>query len=132
MPEIKKLRLYLLRGMYLLIALGLVLTIWPEIIAPYQRVANENSVIQSLLGALTLLAALGVRYPLKMLPILIFELIWKLIWVLGFALPTWMNTGLDTYAKETLFACLIGVILVPIAIPWHYVYTYYIKTKTEY
>lgn len=127
MSEISKLKLYLLRGMYVLIALGLALDVWPEIISPDQRLANEDSVIQSLLGAVALLAALGIRYPLKMLPILIFELIWKLIWVLGFALPGWMSTGLDSYAKETLFACLIGVLLVPIALPWHYVYRQYIK-----
>ncbi|MEW7278935.1 hypothetical protein ABW636_10105 [Aquimarina sp. 2201CG1-2-11] len=129
MSEISKLSLYFLRAMYLLIAAGLILTIWPEIIVPTQRLANEDTVIQSLLGALALLAALGIRFPIKMLPILIFELIWKLIWVFGFALPTWLNHGLDTYAKETLFACLIGVILVPIVIPWRYVYNHYIKLK---
>ncbi len=129
MSKISKLRSYLLRGMYLLISLGLALSIWPEIISPYQRLANEDSVIQSLLGALALLSALGIRYPLKMLPILLFELVWKLIWVLGFALPTWASTGLDTYAEETLFACLIGIVLVPIAIPWGYVVSHYLKGK---
>lgn len=127
MSEVSKLKLYLLRGVYVLIALGLVLDVWPEIISPDQRLANEDSVIQSILGAVALLAAVGVRYPLKMLPILIFELIWKLIWVLGFAWPGWVSTGLDSYAKATLFACLIGVILVPIALPWRYVYRQYIK-----
>ena len=115
-----------------LIALGLALTIWPEILSPDQRIANEDSVITSLLGAIALLAALGVRYPLKMLPILLFELVWKLIWVFGFAISNWMGTGLDTYAKETLFACLIGIILVPFAIPWDYVYTHYMKAKAEF
>ena len=129
MSEVSKLKLFFLRAMYLLITVGLVLTIWPEIIVPTQRLANEETVIQSLLGALALLAALGIRYPLKMLPILIFEFIWKLIWVFSFALPTWLNHGLDTYAKETLFACLIGVVLIPIIMPWHYVYTHYIKLK---
>lgn len=132
MREITKLNLYLLRAMYILISLGLVLTVWPEIIAPYQRLANQDSVIQSLLGALALLAIIGMRYPLKMLPILIFELIWKLIWVIGFALPTWVNNDLDTYAKETLFACLIGVILVPIVIPWRFAYRHFVKAKIEY
>ena len=132
MPEITKLNLYLLRAMYFLISVGLVLTVWPEIIAPYQRLANQDSVIESLLGALALLAIIGIRYPLKMLPILIFELIWKLIWVIGFALPGWVNYDLDTYAKETLFACLIGVILVPIVIPWRFAFRHFVKAKIEY
>ena len=100
MSEISKLKLYLLRGVYVLIALGLVLDVWPEIISPDQRLANEDSVIQSILGAVALLAALGVRYPLKMLPILIFELIWKLIWVLGFAWPGWVSTGWIAMPKQ--------------------------------
>lgn len=129
MPEITKLNLYLLRAMYFLISVGLVLTVWPEIIAPYQRLANQDSVIESLLGALALLAIIGIRYPLKMLPILIFELIWKLIWVTGFALPSWVNNDLDTYAKETLFACLIGVILIPIVIPWRFAYRHFVMPK---
>ncbi|MDX1629149.1 MAG: hypothetical protein R3345_10655 [Fulvivirga sp.] len=41
------------------------------------------------------------------------------------------KSKIDTYAKETLFACLIGVILVPIAIPWHYVNTHYIAAKAK-
>src|SRR5690606_38615131 len=113
MPEITKLNLYLLRAMYFLISVGLVLTVWPEMIAPCLRLANEDSVIESLLGALALLAMIGIRYPLKMLPILIFELIWKLIWVTVFAVPSWLNNDLDTHAKEPLFACLIVVILIP-------------------
>ncbi len=129
MSEISKLSLYFLRAMYLLIAAGLILTIWPEIIVPTQRLVNEDTVVQSLLGALALLAALGIRFPLKMLPILIFELIWKLIWVFGFALPTWLNHGLDNYTRETLFACLIGILLIPIVIPWRYVYNHYIKLR---
>ncbi|MDC8004140.1 hypothetical protein POV27_08755 [Aureisphaera galaxeae] len=130
MSEISKVRIYLLRGMYLLISAGLLLTIWPEIIFPDQRIANEDSVIQALLGGLALLAALGIWYPLQMLPVLLFELVWKLIWVLGFALPVLLNTGLDTYAMETLFACAIGIILVPVTIPWRYLYTSYFKTHT--
>ncbi|WP_161634448.1 hypothetical protein [Aquimarina pacifica] len=45
--------------MYLLISIGLTLTIWPEIITPNQRSANQDTVIQSLLGAFALLAILG-------------------------------------------------------------------------
>ena len=127
MSEVSTLRLYLLRGMYLLIAVGLALTIWPSIIAPPDSVANASTVIRSLLGALALLSALGLRYPLKMLPLLLFELLWKVIWVVAFALRMWLAGGLDGYASETLFACMIGVVLVPIVMPWGYVFRQYFK-----
>ena len=131
MSEISTLRLTLLRGMYLLIAVGLGLAIWPSIIAPSDSVANEGTVISALLGALAIVAAMGLRYPLQMLPILLFELLWKLIWVVAFALRMWLDTGLDDYAAETLFACLMGVVLVPIVLPWRYVFTHYFRAVAE-
>ena len=127
MSEISTLRLYLLRAMYLFIAVGLALTVWPSIIAPADTVANAKTVIRALLGALALLAVVGIRYPLQMLPLLLFELLWKVIWVVAFALRMSLHGGLDDYASETLFACLIGVILVPFVIPWGYVLQRYVR-----
>ncbi len=127
MQEISTFRLYLLRAMYLLIAVGLGLTIWPAIIAPPSLVANAGSVVRALLGSLALVALLGLRYPLQMLPLLIFELLWKVIWIVAFALPMWAGPGLDAYAAETLFACAIGVVLVPLALPWGYLLRHYVQ-----
>jgi hypothetical protein len=131
MSEVSTWRLYLLRGMYLLIAVGLTLTVWPSIVAPPNSVANASTVIRSLLGALALLSVLGLRYPLKMLPLLLFELLWKVIWVVAFALRMWLAGGLDDYASETLFACMMGVVLVPIVMPWGYVFRHYFKAPGD-
>lgn len=129
--QVSVLRLNILRAMYLFIAAGLGYTIWPDILLPADTQANANTVVSSLLGALGLLCLLGIRYPLKMLPLLIFELFWKLIWVLAFALRMALGTGLDVYAKDTLFACLIGLVLVPLVVPWGYVLNTFIKLKAE-
>lgn len=127
--EVSALRLNLLRGMYLLIAVGLGFTIWPQILFPSGSQADEHTVISALLGALGMMCLLGLRYPLKMLPLLIFEFLWKLIWVLAFAYRMWRDTGLDPYAADTLFACVIGLVLVPVVLPWGYVFERYIKAK---
>lgn len=131
MNDVSTLRLYLLRGMYLLMTVGLALTIWPHIIAPANLVAGPTSVIRALLGALAALCLLGLRYPLRMLPLLLFELLWKLIWIGASAIPMWMGPGLDSYASNTLFACLMGVVLVPIVVPWGYVYRQYIRAPGD-
>ncbi len=131
MNDVSTLRLYLLRGMYLLMAVGLAITIWPHIIAPASLVAGPNSVIRALLGALAAMCLLGLRYPLRMLPLLLFELLWKLIWVVGSALPMWLGPGLDSYASDTLFACLMGVVLVPVVVPWRYVFVHYAKAPGD-
>lgn len=130
MSDVSTFRLYLLRAMYLLIAVGMGMNIWPAIISPPSVVANANSVVRALLGALTLLALLGLRYPLQMLPLLIFELLWKLIWIVAVALPIWLGPGLDAYAAETLFECSIGVVLVPLVLPWGFIFRQYIQAPS--
>ena len=72
MSDVSTFRLYLLRGMYAFIALGLVLTRWPEILNPPADAAHMDNVVASMLGAVSLLALLGIRYPLRMLPLLFF------------------------------------------------------------
>ena len=117
MPEVTTFRLYLLRAMYLLMAVGLGITIWPGILHHPTGVEHMRGVVRSLLGAVCLLAVLGIRYPLKMLPLLFFELVWKTIWVLAFGLPLWTAHQLDPDTLETLKATLMGVVLVPPAMP---------------
>lgn len=126
MSDVTTFRLYLLRAMYLLISVGLGLVIWPAIISPPSLVANASTVVRALLGALALVSLLGLRYPLQMLPLLIFELLWKVIWIVAFALPMWAGPGLDAYASETLFACGMGVVLVPLVLPWGFIFRQYI------
>jgi hypothetical protein len=66
-----------------------------------------------------------------MLPLLFFELLWKSIWVLAFGLPLWRNGQLDANTRETLNACLMGVVLVPLALPWGYVFRHYLKASGD-
>lgn len=131
MNDLGTLRLYLLRAMYLLIAVGLITTVWPHILAPPDWVAGRQSVIRAMLGALALMCLLGLRYPLQMLPLLLFELLWKSLWVVASALPMWLGPGLDEYAAETLFACFVGMVLVPIAVPWGHVVEHYVLAPGE-
>lgn len=130
MLEVSAFRLYLLRAMYLLISVGLGLTIWPAIVSPPSLVANSSTVVRALLGALALVSLLGLRYPLQMLPLLIFELLWKFIWIVAFAFPMWLGPGLDAYASETLFACGMGVVLVPLVLPWGYIFRQYVQAPS--
>ncbi len=131
MSEVSRLQLRLLRAMYLLVVVGLGLTAWPDIIAPAERAADSHSVVLAFLGALSLLALLGLRYPLQLLPILLFEICWKSLWVLVFALPVWLESGLDEYAAGVLFACVLGILLTPFAVPWKYVFARYVMAAGE-
>src|SRR6266852_9002246 len=127
MSAVSTFRLYLLRAMYLLIVVGLGSEIWPGIIHHAKAWDLMHGVASSLLAAISVLAALGIRYPLQMLPLLLFELLWKAIWLLAIALPLWSANQLDADTMETVKACLMGIVLVPIVIPWPYVLAQYVK-----
>ena len=127
MPEVSIARLHALRAMYLLMFLGLAATIWPLILNPPPNLEHMRGVVWSLLTALSLIAALGIRYPLAMLPLLFFELAWKVIWVVLIGLPLWTADRFDAATRETWYSCLMGVVLVPLVIPWRYVFENYVK-----
>ena len=126
MSDISTFRLYLLRAAYLLISVGLAFTIWPQIILHGTKWPLWYGVGCSLLAAVSVLAVLGIRYPLKMLPVLFFELIWKAIWLIAVALPMWSANQIDAATLETAQNCLTGVILL-FLIPWSYVSANYLK-----
>jgi hypothetical protein len=127
MSKVSTFRLYLLRAMYAYMFVGLAIFKWPEILNPPPGISNTGTVVGSVLGAISLLALLGIRYPVKMLPLLFFELLWKVMWVLGWGLPLWFTQRLGPDAQETLISTLMGVVLVPLAIPWGYVFQQYVK-----
>lgn len=132
MNEVSTLRLNVLRAAYALIAVGMGSMIWPLILQHPANVARMTGVVWSMLGAITLLAALlGIRHPLKMLPLLFIELAWKVIWVLSFGLPLWAAGQLDAATAETLRECLFGVVLVPLVLPWGYVWMQYVRAPGE-
>jgi hypothetical protein len=125
MNEVSLFRLYTLRICYLIIAVGLGLTIWPSVISHTADLAIRHGIQCSLLAGLSLTAVLGLRYPVQMLPLLLFEFAWKTIYLLAFALPLWSAHQLTTAAVLDIQACLMVVIFIPL-IPWRYVVKSYI------
>jgi len=125
MADVSLLRLYLLRAAYLFTAGGLVVFIWPGIIEHRLSLPLMTGVGWSMLGAVSILAAFGLRYPLQMLPVLLFEIIWKVIWLAAFALPLWRAGRVDADTAQSIVECALAVILV-IAIPWPYVFRHYL------
>jgi len=83
-----------------------------------------------MLVALSLLAFLGLRYPLQMLPILLFELAWKFIWVAVVVLPLWIADQIDPATLNVFYSCLV-VLFVLAVIPWRYVVAHYVTKKGD-
>jgi hypothetical protein len=122
--DVSLVRLYVLRATYLLLIVGIGGMVGPEI---FSHPITSRGVIAALLGGVGLLAVIGLRYPLQMLPLLMFELSWKLIWVAAYGLPQWWAGQLTPVTSEDLFNTLFGVILIPLVMPWGHVWRRYAR-----
>jgi len=122
--DVSLVRIYVLRATYLLIVIGLGALIVPELVS---HSIGSRGVIPSLLGGVWLLAFVGLKYPLQMLPLLMFEFAWKATWMLAYGLPQWSAGQMPPTFAEDAFNIGLGVILMPLVIPWGYVIRRYIR-----
>lgn len=130
MSDVSLVRLYLLRAAYLLVAVGLGLDIWPLIVQHSLNVSHMTTVVWSMLGAVSLLAAMGLRYPLYMLPVLFFELIWKTIWLSAFALPLYLADKLTDPFMQTVIDCVL-IVIVAVVMPWRFVWDRFVAGRGD-
>ena len=125
--EVSLFRLYILRAMYLVLVVGLGTMIVPQILS---HDLTSRGVIPALLGGVWLLAFLGLRYPLAMLPLLMFELAWKGIWMIFYGLPQWSAGQYPPTFAEDFFNIAFGAVLL-LVIPWGYVWRNFVQKPGE-
>ena len=128
--DVSTLRLYALRATYMLVAVGVGVQTWPALLDqalwnPMQGMAN------SLLAAVTLMAIVGIRYPLQMLPLLLLELTWRALWLGSAALPLWAMQDVDAFTAIRIWNCVIALVILPAAIPWRYVRANYMSKRGD-
>ena len=125
MNEVSLFRLICLGRCTFLSSWGVAIFRWPEVIQQviYQEKDWERmeGVVACMLFAFSALSVLGLRYPLQMLPLLLWELVWKSIWLIVVALPLWSAGQMDEATWATTWNCLI-VVIVPFIIPWRFVF----------
>jgi len=124
MNEVSLFHLYVLRFFFAVLAIAEGAT-QVRLFLHHEHWAPTSGIAHSFLLALAVLSIVGVRYPLQMLPLLIYEILWKMIWVLGFALPLWLANQFDADTRKAFFEIAPVVILIPF-IPWRYVFAKYV------
>lgn len=117
-------RLNVLRLGYLVTGVGLAVVKWPALFE-HEPWGLEEGTVECMLVAMSVLALLGLRYPVRMLPILLFEVAWKLTWLGVVALPMWSDQTLDVATREQAGAVLWVVIIIAV-IPWRHVFAQYV------
>jgi hypothetical protein len=129
-PELSLFRLYTLRLCYFILSAGIGTFYWPSVIHHTSDFAISSGIQFSLLAGLGAIALLGFRYPVQMIPILLFEMTWKAIYLIAFALPLWRANQITDAAAEDIKAVLFVVIFIPL-IPWRFVFANYVMRRGE-
>jgi hypothetical membrane protein len=129
MNQLGKVRLISLRVFYFLVGTGFVFLASTNSL--YEQIGNNalESIIKSVLFAVSLLALIGVFQPLKMLPLLFFSVFWKFILLAAFIIPSYVSNELDNDLKNILVPMSIGLLVTLIVIPWKYAINHFFTFK---
>jgi hypothetical protein len=122
-------QLNLLRVGYLVMGVALAVIKWP-LLFTHEHWGLAEGTKECMLIAMSVLALLGIRYPQRMLPILLFEVSWKLLWLGVVALPLWLDNQLQG-ATRTQTGTLLWVVIIIAVIPWRHVFTQFVMTPAE-
>jgi hypothetical protein len=122
-------RLRAMRAGYLFLGLGLAVVKWPHLGSAAGLPLYEG-VTLSLLTALSVLAILGVRRPVAMLPVLVLESLWKIVWLALVALPRALSGDLDSATSEVLVNCSLVVVILAVT-PWSLVWRTYVAGAAQ-
>jgi len=125
--DVSLLRLYLMRGVFLLNFAVLGSDVWPTLLSHPEPWDPVESAAYGFWAALSLLSLLGLMYPLKMLPILLFQFSYKAIWLLAVALPSWSAFQAIELTKIMFF----GLVIDALVIPWAFVVRNYVKAPGD-
>lgn len=128
-PTLPVWRLNLMRVGYLVMGAGLAVYKWPELISHDPWELKQGTVV-TMLVAMSVLALLGLRYPQRMLPILMFEVGWKLLWLGTVALPLWLDGDLTGATREQAVTVLWVSIVIAV-LPWRHVFGQFVLARGE-
>lgn len=124
-------RLNLMRVGYLLMAVGLAAVKFPIFVrGDAVSLPVFEGVVAALLAALSLLAFLALRYPVQMLPLLVFESAWKLIWIAFVAIPNLVEGEMSDEMRAVLFNVSLVVVILAVT-PWDYAWKRYVRAPGD-
>jgi hypothetical protein len=128
--ELSTRRLNTMRLGYAFMGVGLAIVKWPILVQSAASLPVSEGVVACLLTAMSLLAFLGLRYPIRMLPILLFEVLWKIIWIAAVALPHLVAHDIDAATSQVLVNCSLVVVIIAV-IPWPYVWRRFVQAPGD-
>ena len=118
--------IYLLRLVYALVFVFVGFDVWSSILSHEGTWNPVTAAAFCMWAAYSLMSLIGIFRPLKMLPLVLFEILYKLIWLTIVAYPLWSANELAGSPAEDMVYAFLWVILPVVAVPWKYAAIHYV------
>ena len=106
--------------------LGLGIILVPKSLISISKIPEQEPIVFGIIGSvylsLGILSLLGLRSPLKFVPILLLQLLYKAVWVIGVILPLLITGQLSIFAILVTVIFLTYIIGDLIAVPFSYIF----------
>ena len=126
--EVSLARLYVIRALSLFLILGNAFEVQRML---FHAPPTDRGMIKAFLSGLWVMAFIGLRYPLKMVPLLIFEFVWKTIWLFAFGIPQWSSGVGSPRLGQDLWEIGAFPFVFALIIPWGYVWRHFVREPAE-
>ena len=126
---VRPVQIYALRTLFLLMFLFVGFDSWSALLQHQGAWDPMRSAALCMFASYSLLSILGVFKPLKMLPIMVFMVVYKSIWLLVVAYPLWAAGQLAGSPVEGMARIFMWVPLAIVAVPWKYVLDKYVLNR---
>jgi hypothetical protein len=129
-PAVALWRVNVIRFIFLLMALIMGSAVWQQLLFNWAGWDEWKGVAKSMLAALALMSLLGVRYPMQMLPLMLFEMAWKTVFILFIFGRHWMAGAVPPDIEGVFWEC-IGIVIMFFVVPWRYISARYFAQGME-
>ena len=129
-PQVAAWRINAMRFVFLLMALIMGSIVWRQLLFESADWPVMRGLAKSMLAALALMSLLGVRYPLQMLPLMLYEIVWKTVWIVLIAGRAWLAGKWNADIDRLFYDC-IGIAIAYFIVPWRYVWARYFAQPME-
>jgi hypothetical protein len=126
---VRPINVFLLRLLFLLVFVFVGLDSWTAILKHQGPWDHVRAAALCMWGSYSLLSIIGVFHPLKMLPLVAFEILYKLVWLLIVAYPLWSTGRLAGSPAEGMTNAFLWVVLPIVAMPWRYALDKYVLNR---
>lgn len=128
---VRPINIYLLRLFFFLIAVFVGSEAWLTLINHQGAWNHTVALTWCVFAAYSTLSIIGLFRPLRMLPIMLFVLIYKSLWLIVVAVPLWRSGTMTGNPAEEMAGVFMWVPVLFLVIPWRYVWQTYVRSGSK-